>query len=119
MSELDKSIEPGEIVHCNMYFKSKDGNFVAEKRVFSRDYDKPVKTEFTLEKDSHFLKSVGAKNNITLVKVDVIKSLGFKVRYNDVAEKASSTNIINQREEEQKEKSKVKRKKTKEQSSLF
>lgn len=76
------NIKPGEIVYCNLHFKTKVGTkeqvVIVEKQVFGREYVGEIQTEYKLPKDDRFLNKMKLKSDSTLVKIDIIKSLGYK-----------------------------------------
>lgn len=76
-------IEPGEIVYANLIFRNKKGEkFIVKGQVYSREYNGEQKTVYTKDADANKIKSFGLKQDcITLINIDVIKSLGFKIKY--------------------------------------
>ena len=77
-------IKEGEIVHANLTFKiSKNRIVVAKEIVFARPYKGKFQTIYKMDvRDDYFLlKKCGIKEEAELIKVDVIKSLGFSVKY--------------------------------------
>ena len=77
-------IEKGEIVFANLIFKNKKGiKIIVKEQIFSREYDGSYKQVYTKQNDEAKIKSFGLKEDtLTLQKIDVIKSLGFKIKYN-------------------------------------
>lgn len=75
-------IKPGEIVHCNLTFITKKKNvIIVNDAVFSRPYAGEFKTKYSVDvaQDAMDLIRYKIDEDVELVKVDVIKSLGFKV----------------------------------------
>jgi len=77
-------IEPGEIVHCNLTFKTKNNKTIEVKgAVFGRPYEGEFQTLYSMESNDDYRLLIRYKiaEDVELIKVDVIKSLGFKKRY--------------------------------------
>lgn len=75
-------IQPGEIVHANLTFVGAKRKTVTCKEViFSRPYEGEFQTKYKMSnrEDESFLKKYGIVEDMELTKVEVIKSLGFKV----------------------------------------
>lgn len=75
-------ITPGEIVRCNLTFKNaKKETIVCNDVVFGRPYEGEFQTKYLIDasSDSWILKRYKITEDVELIKVDVIKSLGFKV----------------------------------------
>ena len=74
-------IEPGEIVHCNLTFVTKNKKTIEIKdAVFGRPYEGEFQTGYSMESndDSRLLMRYKITEDVILVKLEVIKSLGYK-----------------------------------------
>lgn len=72
-------IKEGQIVFANLHFKNKKGKYIiVNKVIISRDYNKPLKTTYTLKDDESKLKSYDIKEDVTLINIDIIENLGYK-----------------------------------------
>ena len=77
-------IEPGEIVHCNLTFLTKSKKTIEVKgAAFGRPYEGEFKTTYRMDSNDDYRLLIRYKidQDVELIKVDVIKSLGFKKRY--------------------------------------
>lgn len=75
-------IKPGEIVHCNLTFVTKKKNTIIIKdTVFGRPYEGELQKIYNMNSsdDAMFLRRHKITEDVELTKIDVIKSLGFKV----------------------------------------
>jgi len=75
-------IEPGEIVHCNItLLTAKKKVVVVNEIVFAREYEGEMKTKYTMVEDGGYIKNrFGLDEDVTITKIDVIKSMGYKVK---------------------------------------
>jgi hypothetical protein len=73
-------IKEGEIVYANLIFRNKKGVKIKVcNQIFSRDYNGSYRKVYTKELDAGKIKSFGLKeDSLTLIDIEVIKSLGFK-----------------------------------------
>lgn len=94
-------IEPGEIVHCNLTFITKKKNVIEVKNaVLGRPYEGKFQTVYSISstEDAGFLIRHKIDEDVELVKVDVIKSLGFKVKSEGYSEvKKNETDMKRQK----------------------
>lgn len=77
-------IEPGEIVHCNLTFLTRSNKKIEVKdTVLGRPYEGEFQTTYKMESndDSRSLIRYKIDEDVELIKVEVIKSLGFKKMY--------------------------------------
>ena len=72
------NIAEGEIVHCNMHFKTKKGIVISKGKIFSRNYSEEIQINYNKDKDASFLKKHDLKEDCTLIKIDIISHHGFK-----------------------------------------
>ena len=74
-------IKSGEIVHCNLTFITKNKKIIEVKdTVFGRPYNGEFQTHYRIEsnEDARLLIRYKIDEDVELLKVEVIKSLGFK-----------------------------------------
>lgn len=88
---ISEKINPGEIVYCNLIFKTKKGlKVVSKHQVFGREYNSEIKTSYKKDEDKYFMAKHGLKEDATLVDVEIISRHGFKNRTNEFSVGARS-----------------------------
>ncbi len=76
---INEAISKGEIVYCNLHFKTKKGTVIVSKeKVFGRSFNEDIQVNYFKEKDASFLKKHDIKEDCALIKIDVISRHGFK-----------------------------------------
>lgn len=73
--------KPGEIIYCNLTFKtSKNKTVVSSEQIYSREYDQPTKVEYSIavQSDKSFLKKHGVEENAEIIGIEHIKTMGYK-----------------------------------------
>jgi len=95
-----EEIKPGEIVYCILTYKTKKGKSKTSKKiVYSRSYKNESKKElfFNLKDDRIFIKRIGEKEDLTILDINIIESLGFKQKtklYTSVKKNSEERNKI-------------------------
>lgn len=87
-------IKPGEIVHCNLTFVNKrKESIIIKDVVFGRPYAGKFQTIYKIDstEDAGLLIRYKIEEDVELISVDVIKSLGFKVDNNQGYSTASKS----------------------------
>lgn len=94
-------IKPGEIVHCNLTFVNKKKNIIfVNDAILGRPYEGEFKTKYSMSssEDERDLMRFKIYEDVELTKVDVIKSLGFKVKQSGYSEvKKNETDMRRQK----------------------
>lgn len=77
-----ENIQHGEIVYCDIHFKTLSGRIhISQGQILSREYDGDIKTIYRLSniEESKYLLKHGLKQDANIIKVEIHKSLGFKI----------------------------------------
>jgi hypothetical protein len=75
------TVQPGEIIFCDMHLRIKDGTTkVVKQIIWAREWDEPFKLDFRTsnEKDCVFLRKHKITKDAKVVKLNIISRHGFK-----------------------------------------
>jgi hypothetical protein len=81
-----ENIQKGEIVFCDIYFKTLSAKIhISKGQILSREYNSDIKTKYRISDidEAKYLAKHGLKQDADIVDVQIHKSLGFKIKNND------------------------------------
>jgi hypothetical protein len=90
-------IEPGEIVFCNLTCKTDKGKALTVKRiVFSCGYNGlSKKLLYAVSEDQYLINKFGLKEDIEIVAIEVISSLGYRHKHTGFSEVRKGDEVRN------------------------
>jgi hypothetical protein len=75
------TIQPGEIIYCNLHLRQKDGVVkIVKELVLAREWNEPFKIHYLMsnERDAVFLQKHKFTKDAKVIKLDIISKHGFK-----------------------------------------